>query len=380
MKFDSSAAGRESWWVLIPLAAIALFACVLLQAQQPTFSTDVKVVNVLATARNKQGQIVRNLTKDDFILEENGRPQVIRYFGQETDLPLTLGLLVDTSLSQARVLEEERDASYAFLDDMLRDKDSAFVIHFEGEVELLQDLTSSRKQLEAALRTLHVPELQRRGGGGWPHIMHLQWPGGGGQWPPGSGSPWPGGRRGGRRPWPDDGPPQTLSGTGTALYDAVFLASDELMRKQAGRKALIILSDGVDNASKVSLETAAEAALRSDTVIYSILYSDDLAYGPRGGFGGGPWGGGGRFPMPESHPDGKRILERLSKETGGRIFEASKKQTVEQIYSIIQEELRNQYSLGYTPDPDPGPGYRKIRVTAKQKDITVHAREGYYAR
>ena len=166
-------------------------------------------------------------------------------------------------------------------------------------------------------------------------------------------------------------------GTGTAVYDAVFLGSDELMRKQPGRKALIILSDGVDNASKVSLETAVEAALRSDTVIYSILYSDDMAYGPGGGSGGGPWGGGARFPT--SRPDGKSALERLSKQTGGRVFEASKKLTVEQIYSIIQEELRNQYSLGYTPDPDPGPGYRKIRVTAKEKDVTVHAREGYYA-
>ncbi|MBI2815920.1 MAG: VWA domain-containing protein [Acidobacteria bacterium] len=366
--------------MLPAFAAVAVFSCALLPAQQPTFSTDVKVVNVLATVRNKQGQIVRNLTKDDFILEENGRSQVIRYFGQETDLPLTLGLLVDTSLSQARVLEEEREASYAFLDQMLRDKDMAFVIHFEGEVELLQDLTSSRKELETALRTLHVPQLHPTGGGGWPHMMPLQWPGSPGQWPgdagqwPGSGGgtwPWPGGRRGGRRPWPDR-PPQRTAGTGTAVYDAVFLGSDELMRKQHGRKALIILSDGVDNASKVSLETAAEAALRSDTLVYSIVYSDDMAYGPGGG-AGGPWGGGGRSR------DGKRVLEQLAKQTGGRVFEASKKQTVEQIYTIIQEELRNQYSLGYSPDPDPGPGYRKIRVTAKQKDLTVHAREGYYA-
>ena len=123
--------------------------------QTPTFSSDVNVVNVLATVRDKHGQIVNNLTKDDFRLEEDGRPQTIRYFAKETDLPLTLGLLVDTSPSQRRVLEQERIASYAFLEHLMReDKDKAFVIHFDWEIELLQDLTSSRKKLNAALEKL----------------------------------------------------------------------------------------------------------------------------------------------------------------------------------------------------------------------------------
>ncbi len=349
--------------LLLAVVSVLLASWLLLGQQQPTFSTEVKVVNVLATVRDKQGHIVRDLTKDDFILEEDGRPQTIRYFAQESDLPLTLGLLVDTSLSQRRVLDQERRASYTFLDQILREKkDLAFVIHFDHDAELLKDLTSSRQQLESVLGSLETPEPVRRSGGGWPG-------GGGGGWP---------GSRGGR--------PQA----GTVLYDAVFLASDELMKKQAGRKALILLTDGVDTGSQLSLATAIEAAQRADTLVYSILFADPEAYRSPGGFGGprmggrGGWGrypGGGypRFPQP-SYPDGKKVLERLSKETGGGFFEVSKKQPIEQIYERIEEELRHQYNLGYSPDrADAGLGFRKIHLMAKQKDLVVQARDRYYA-
>ena len=160
--------GGLSWWrgsgqrstglkVWLVLATIILpLAGQPLQSQQaPTITVNVKVVNVLATVRDKQGQIVRNLTKDYFAIEEDDRPQTISYFSRESDLPLTLGLLVDTSLSQRRVLEQERAASHTFLDEVLRvNKDQAFVIHFDREVELLQDLTSSRQKLQAALALL----------------------------------------------------------------------------------------------------------------------------------------------------------------------------------------------------------------------------------
>jgi VWFA-related protein len=324
--------------------------------QPPTISVNVKVVNVLATVRNKQGEIVRNLTKDDFVLDEDDRPQTIAYFARETDLPLTLGLLVDTSMSQRRVLDQERSASSAFLDQVLRvDKDMAFVIHFDREVELLQDLTSSRQKLQAALELLQTPQRSQEGGGS-------------------SSGPYPGsGRRAGG------------GGGGTLLYDAVYLASNELMKKQQGRKALIVLSDGVDRGSKETLASAVEAAQRADTLVYSILFADQQAYGGGGGFGGRGMGGmgrhgGGRGRYPQAtRPDGKKILEKISKETGGRLFEVSKKQPIEQIYDRIQEELRNQYSLGYTPDrADAGAGYHKIRLVAKQKDLTVQARDGYY--
>jgi VWFA-related protein len=346
-------------------------------AQQPsTSSVSVKVVNVPATVRDKHGKIISNLAKDDFVLEDDGRPQTIRYFAHDTDLPLTLGLLVDTSMSQRRVLEDERHASYSFLDQMLhQSKDVAFVIHFDHEVELLQDLTANREKLETALQALQISQSnssnQQSGSQGGNNGGNS----GGGY--PGSGNPGGRGRRGG----------SGFGGAGTLLYDASYLASDELMKKQQGRKALIILSDGVDRGSKFGLETAIETAQKSDTVIYAILFKDDESNGRGfgGGMGGGGMGGGmgrhgggQRYPQ-ESRPDGKKILERMVKETGGRLFEVSKKDPIDKIYASIAEDLRNQYNLGYTPDPPGSEGsFHKIILKTKQKDQTVQARDGYY--
>ena len=281
------------------------------QEGQPTIAVEVKTVSVLATVRDKHGKIISNLTKDDFQLDEDGRPQTINYFAHESDLPLRLGLLVDTSLSQRRVLDQERSASYSFLDKLLRqDKDLAFVIHFDREVELLQDFTPSRPQLQAALQKLSTPQFD--GGGGSN--------GGGGSGNGGGG----GGGRG-----------RGSHGGGTLLYDAIFLASDELMSKQQGRKALIVLSDGVDHGSRETMAEAIATAQRSDTIIYSILFADEEDnYSRPGGFGMGGHGGGmgggrggGRYPPQEQRPDGKKILEQISKETGGRMFKVTKKET-----------------------------------------------------
>jgi len=333
--------------------------------EKADITVHVKVVNVPATVRDKHGKIVNNLTKDDFVLEEDGRPQTVHYFSQESSLPLTLGLLIDTSMSQRRVLGQERSASSSFIDQMLRpDEDKAFLIHFDHEVELDQDLTSSKESLRSALASIQAPQFAHTSGGNSP----AQGPGG-----------YPG-RQGGSR---HDG---SSRGGGTLLYDAVYLASDELMKKQTGRKALIVLSDGDDRGSKETLQTAIETAQRADTIIYSILFKDeDHSFG--GGFGGiggmgghrgGAGGGRGRYPQ-EPRVDGKKILEQMSRETGGRLFEVSGKQTVEKIYAQIEEDLRNQYSLGYTPDrTDPGEGFHKISVKTRQKDLVVHAREEYY--
>jgi VWFA-related protein len=342
------------------------------ETQTTTLSVTVKVVNVPATVRDKHGKIISNLGKDDFVLEEDGRPQTIRYFAHDTDLPLTLGLLVDTSMSQRRVLEDERHASYVFLDQMLHQpKDVAFVIHFDHEVELLQDLTSNRQKLESALQALQVSQSNSSS-----QPTGSQ----GGNSGSSNGSGYPGGRGGGRR----NGGGGFGGGAGTLLYDASYLASDELMKKQQGRKALIILSDGVDRGSKYGLETAIETAQKSDTVVYAILFKDDESNnrGFNGGFGGGGMGrrgGGQRFPQ-QSRPDGKKILERIAKETGGRLFEVSKKQPIDKIYESIAEDLRNQYNLGYTPDPPGAEGsFHKITLKAKEKDMTVQARNGYYS-
>jgi VWFA-related protein len=339
------------------------------QDQHPKIAVQVNTVSLFATVHDKHGKIVSNLSKDDFSLEEDGRPQTISYFARESDLALRLGLLVDTSMSQRKVLDQERDASYSFLDHLLReDKDLAFIIHFDREVELLQDFTPSRPKLQAALQHLQTPQFGSgsRGGGS-------NGGGSGGSDPDNNGGT--GGASGGRG--------QHSHAAGTLLYDAIYLASDELMSKQQGRKALIILSDGVDRGSKETLVEAIETAQRSDTIIYSILFKDDEGYpgggmmGPHVGYGGGRHGGG-RYPQ-EQRPDGKKILEQISKATGGRLYEVSKKETVDKIYAQIEEELRNQYSLGYTPDKDTGPGYHKIQLATKNKDLVVQARDGYYS-
>jgi VWFA-related protein len=291
---------RRSYLTVMAAAALER----LLPAQQPAagpdtkFSTDVKVVNIFATVRDQKGQIVKGLTQNDFALDEDGQPQKIRYFSAESDLPLTLGLVVDASISTRNVLGDERSASYRFFDQVLReDKDQAFVIHFDSEVELLQDLTNSRTKLDKALDQLQPaqPQMQRRdGGGGYPR----------------------GGYPGGDR----DGSSRRGRRGGTSLYDAVLLASDDLMSKQKGRKALVLLSDGVDNGSKVSLEEATRAAQRADTLVYTILFADAEAFGyPSGGPFGGPgrrrggWGGGYPPRGGPTGPMGRKSCSRLRK-------------------------------------------------------------------
>jgi len=351
-----------------------------------TIAVNVKVVTMPVTVRDKHGQIVRDLTKDDFTLQEDGRPQTIKYFSQETNLPLTLGLLVDTSWSQRDVLDQERNASHTFLDQMLaQEKDKAFLIHFDREVELLQDLTSHHEKLESALDLLKTADRERSNDSNDPNSSS------------GSGSGSGSGSDSGRQ-----------RHGGTQLYDAVYLASNELMKKQTGRKAVIILSDGVDRGSKTTLESAIEAAQRSDTVVYSIYFKGQEERAERGnggtgrggggswpgGGGGGGWpGGGGGWPgggggggrrgggqhPEEPRVDGKKILTRISKETGGRFFEATKKETVGDIYTSIAEELRTQYSLGYTPQRDKtSSGYYHVQLQVKKKDMTVQTRDGYY--
>jgi uncharacterized membrane protein YgcG len=345
----------------------------LAQETAPTINVDVKVVTLPVTVRDKKGKIVRDLVKDNFTLQEDGRPQTIKYFSQDANLPLTLGLLVDTSHSQDKVLDQERNASRSFFDQMLaQPKDKAFLIHFDTQVELLQDLTSSREKLQSALDLLKSSGNRERSND--PND-------------------------------PSNTPTGSDSHHGTQLYDAVYLASNELMKKQQGRKAIIILSDGVDRGSKTYLESAIEAAQRADTVIYSIYFAEPrhdegqrpggMGRGGGGGWpgGGGGWpGGGGGYPgggggrrggqrqPQETRTDGKKILERISKETGGSFHEVSKKETVGDVYDGVSEELRTQYNLGYTPDKESAAsGFHHIQLTVNQKEMSVQTRDGYYA-
>jgi VWFA-related protein len=271
------------------------------------FSTTVKVVNVLVTVRDKQGQLVRDLTKDDFTLAEDGRTQAIRYFSPRSDLPLTLGLLVDVSGSQRTVLAEQRRASRQFFDKVLRKDDQAFLLIFDRQIRLIEGLT--------------LPELDMK----------------------------------------------TTGAQGTALYDAILAAAGKISG-QAGRKALIILSDGYDTASSATLNAAIETAQRADALVYSIRFLDRDIFA---------------FEVPESKGgspvprEGRKALERIAQETGGGYFDLSATDTLEKIYSRIEDQLRSQYSLGFTPAGS-RPGYRKIRVSVKRKGLTVQARDGYY--
>ncbi len=294
------------------LIAASLSAFSLRGQETPTFSTSVKVVNLLAAVRTKKGEIIRDLGKDDFTLTENGRQQAIRYFSKESDLPLTLGLLVDTSMSQERVLNAERSASFGFLDQVLREsKDQVFLLQFDMAVMLRQGLTSSRKKLDEALSFVDTPTRQE---------LSLQ--------------------RGG----------------GTLLWDAILKASKDVLKDQPNRKALIVLTDGVDTGSEASLAEAIEAAQRADTLVYSIFFSDG--------------GSEGRGP-----------LVRISRETGGGFYEVSKKRDIDSIYASIQDELRSQYSLGFVSDePVRVSEFRKLQLATKQKGLVVQCRDKYWAR
>ncbi len=326
--------------ILLAVLCIATSDIFAILSQAPTFKVDVRVVNVLATVRERKGRIVSDLSKDEFILQEDGKPQQIQYFSRQTDLPLILGLLVDTSMSQGSLIEDERNASFQFFDQVLRpDCDQAFLIKFDYDAELLQDLTNSRNSLKRALEGLETPDPRQYGG--WQ-------------------------RRGGGR----QGGPGHGMGIGTILFDSVFLASNEIFRKQEGRKAIILISDGVDNGSKLGTRDAIEAAQRADTLIYSIRYYDPDMYG---------FGGSTVFGRNEDK-DGKNALKSLSNETGGRMFEVTKKMKLKDIYDTIQEELRNQYYLGYTAPENGVAGFRRITLRTKIPNLEVITRAGYYTK
>lgn len=284
----------------------------------PTFSTSVKVVDLLAVVRTRKGEIINNLTKEDFSVLENGRPQGIRYFSRETDLPLTIGLLVDTSVSQIKLLDAERASTFHFLDQVLReDKDHVFLMQFDMAVMTRQALTSSRRKLEDTLALVDAPtraELMQQTGGG------------------------------------------------TLLYDAVVQAC-KTMKDQQNRKALIMMTDGVDTGSDLTLADAIDAAQRADTLVYSILFSDPGAYG-----------------LGFDEPNGRKVLQHLSKETGGGFFEVSKKRNIDQVFGVIEQELRSQYSLGFVSDqPVRVSEFRELQVAIREKGLIVQSRDRYWA-
>jgi len=294
------------------------------QDQIPTIRATSEVVNVYAVVRDKK-RPVTGLNKEDFELTEDNARQEIKYFSRETDTPLTMGILIDTSPSQQRVLPVEQQEADQFIGQVIGKRDLAFVLRFDVDVELLQDLTANHGLLSRAIDSTVI------GGGGGPVGV------------PG---PFPGSNAG-----------------GTHLHDAVYLASRELLKNEVGRKVLILLTDGEDQGSKMKLDEAAEAAQKSDVIIYSIAIIDRAFYrGSLMGF------------------SGDSVLKKYSDQTGGRVIEVNRAKDTSQAFQELAEELRTQYLLGYTPANSHRDGrFRKIKVSVVNHDYKVQARRGYYA-
>jgi VWFA-related protein len=408
LHLGTTATGRAQTPAATPVTSSAAAASGAQASTAPTLSVDARLVNIPVVVYDKKGALVQNLTKDNFTLQVDGKPQTIRYFNLDKDLPLTLGLLVDTSMSQRDVIGDEQTASEAFLDNMLNgpaDRDKAFIVQFARQTDLLQDITSSKPKLQVGLKQLSTPDDSSGNYGG-------------GNSGSSSGSGSNSGSDSGSNS--NDGSNRARHG-GTTLYDALYLSSNELMSKQKGRKAVIILSDGVDNGSKETLGSAIEAAQRADTMVFAIYFkgkengfqnNNNNRQGgypggrgggypgggypgggyPGGGYPGGGYPGGGypggrgggqQRPQGIPRPDGKKILQRMADETGGRLFEVSKKETLQDIYKDIGDELRATYRLGYTPDKDTASdGYHRIVLNFSKgspKDLYIQTRDGYYS-
>jgi VWFA-related protein len=257
----------------------------------------VDLVNINFSATDKNGRMVPGLTADDFTIEEDGKKQQVSLFARERELPLTLALLVDVSPSVEPVFEEEKRTASAFLRSVLGKRDLALVIAFDRYVTLTQDYSEDLPTLTRAIETID------------------------------------------------------LSKGGTSLFDAVYLAANDKLAREAGRKAIVILSDGIDTTSKYDMGKAMIAAQKSDAVIYSISNS------------GSP-----------------RTLRVMSEETGGAFFKINRAGDYEKIFDQIALELRTQYSLAYqSSNPARDGKFRQIKIVPKNANLLVRARKGYYA-
>lgn len=291
------------------------------QEKVPTFRKSVNLVNVYFTVKDKHGALMPNLAKDQFELLEDGKPQTIKFFSALSDQPLTIGLLIDSSYSMNRTLPEEKVVAGGFLQKVLTPKDLAFVISFDVSVDLLQDLTGSMHLLRTGLDKARINTNTV-----------------------------------GMTPMGNPGPVPTASGQnkGTLLFDAAYLASDEVLSKQSGRKAMIILTDGDDVGSKMRLRDAIEAAQKADVIAYVLLITDP-------GF-------------PSNYGD----MNKLTEQTGGRVIEVRNPDKLDKAFSEIAAELRSQYSLGFTSNNPHNDGkFRKLEVKSKD-GYKVQARKGYY--
>ncbi len=345
----------------------------------PVLTVKAQSAEVLlpVTVRDKKGQIVAGLKAEDFELMADGKPMAIRSLTTVGGQPMRLGLLVDTSRSQAAALEGEKAAGEKFVDQMLaQPTDKAFLLHFDRQVELLQDFTAQKDKLRKELDAMGSAEGGYGKGGDRPEVEA------------GSGrdSDEGGERRQGHR-------------GGTQMYDAIYLASSEVMAQQLGRKAMVLFSDGVDKGSRESMADAVDAAEKANVSVYTVYFKGDQegrgfqratvgdeypggGY-PRSRYPGGGWPGGRRPTVgsDEKPVDGKRVMEKIAERTGGRFLEAKKKESFAEVCAEISEELRGQYLVSFVPakaTDDGGDGFHKVTLKAKNADYTVFTREGYF--
>ena len=296
-------------------------------SQEPlqTLKLSTRIVGVSAVVLNSRGEPVKGLTRDDFILKQDGKEEEIRYFSQDSDLPLTLVLMVDTSGSQKMFIQDESDASAKFFRAMLtRPTDRAALVQFDYNVLQLQPMSNQLVALENSLGFLSMPHA---GPGG------ATVPRGGG---------------------------------GTLLYDAIIAASQIELGKERGRRAMVLLTDGDDHGSRYNLQQAIAAAQRADVVVYSVYYSGET------------FASGMQHPRNPNGVDGREVLKDISNATGGHVFTVAPKMPLDLIFTQIADDMRLQYQIGYTP-PDSEPGsYHKVELKPKAKHLAIQARVGYY--
>jgi VWFA-related protein len=282
------------------------------------------MVNVYAIVEDWRGRLVRTLSKQDFEVTENKDPQEIVYFSRETDAPLSLGLLIDTSSSQERLLSTEQKAAKMFLNSVLRKTDQAFFMRFDTDVELMEDFTNEQKVLASAVDRARINET-------------------------------------GQSLLADE--PASSKLGGTHLYDAVYLASNELMKTRYGRKVLVLVTDGEDQGSRSTLSNALAAAENADVIVYSIIVSDPEFY----------------VAFGVSYHGGSK-MHQLSRATGGRTINVKSTEEIGKAFDQVAAELRSQYVLGYLPPNLLHDGsFRTIHVRARRRGYSVKARAGYYA-
>ncbi|HTZ75715.1 MAG TPA: VWA domain-containing protein [Candidatus Aquilonibacter sp.] len=311
--------------------SLALLLQPALNAQQPAqplagapIRSTSSVVNIYATVRDRHGRLISNLDRNDFALTEDGARQQIQFFSRETNVPLSLGVLIDTSPSQGRLLADEQHAAKFFLSKVLQNTDQAFVVHFDVDVEVLQDFTNTPALLATALDQMRINNTGES-------IL-----------PESSAHPHQG---------------------GTRLYDALYLASNELMKTRYGRKVVVMVTDGEDQGSTVDWRESLEAAERADVIVYSIIITDPDFY-----------------LVTQIPYRGSEAMQKLSLATGGHAIRVASVHNIGAAFDEIAAELRSEYLISYVPSSShPSPGFRQIRLRIPAHNYTVRARSGYYS-